>query len=107
LIAGVLIKASFWQNHARTALNRQQLKVINRLLDAEPDGFTGGLTTRKYVSMTKVSRATAYREISDLVKKDILAPNEGKGRSIGYRLVLPRLIETGDKPLNVPAGARD
>ena len=89
LITGVLAKASFWQQHAQAFLNQQQRKVINRLLDAEPDGFTGGLTTRKYVSIAKVSRATAYREISDLVKKGILAPNQGKGRSISYRLALP------------------
>ncbi|NIM12364.1 MAG: hypothetical protein GTO45_09640 [Candidatus Aminicenantes bacterium] len=44
--------------------------------------------TNVYVSIAKVSRATAYREISDLVNKGVLAPNQGKGRSISYRLVL-------------------
>ncbi|MGD2091027.1 MAG: Fic family protein [Candidatus Aminicenantes bacterium] len=88
LIAGVMIKANFWQKHAQIPLTQNQRKVINRMLDAEPKGFAGGLTTRKYVSIAKVSRATAYREISHLVKKGILAPNPGKGRNISYHLVL-------------------
>ncbi len=87
LVAGGPAKAAFWQKHGQTALTAQQQKVINRLLDAGPGGFEGGLTTRKYVSMAKVSRATAYREISDLVSKGILVANPGKGRSISYRLV--------------------
>ncbi|MCU0289522.1 MAG: Fic family protein [Acidobacteria bacterium] len=87
LVNTVLIKANSWQKYADVEFSRNQRKVINRLLDAGPSGFEGGLTTRKYVSMTKVSRATAYREISDLVTRGILAPNEGKGRNISYRLV--------------------
>jgi Fic family protein len=86
LIAGVLIKAGFWQKYGHISMTPQQRKVVNRLLDAEPGGFEGGLTTRKYVSMAKVSRATAYREISDLVNKGILAANQGKGRNVSYRL---------------------
>jgi Fic family protein len=87
LVAGVLAKSAFWQRHGQTSLSDNQRKVINRLLDAGPDGFEGGLTTRKYVSMTRVSRATAYREIADLVSKGIIAGNQGKGRNISYSLV--------------------
>jgi Fic family protein len=86
LISGVLIKAEFWQKLGHISITLQQRKVVNRLLDAEPGGFEGGLTTRKYVSMAKVSRATAYREISDLVNKGVLVANPGKGRSVSYRL---------------------
>ncbi len=60
--------------------------MINRFLDAGKGGFVGGLTTRKYVSMANVSRATAFREISELVKKDILIENTAKGRSVSYDL---------------------
>jgi Fic family protein len=88
LIAGVMIKATFWQQHAQIPFTHHQRKVINRMLDAEPNGFSGGLTTRKYVSIAKVSRTTAYREISHLVNKGILVPNQGKGRNISYHLVL-------------------
>ena len=67
-------------------MNERQRKVVNKLLDAGPGGFEGDLTTRKYVSMTKVSRATAYREITDLVDKKILRPRDAAGRSSRYTL---------------------
>lgn len=87
LISIVLAKARFWQRHGQTTLNERQQKVINRLLDAGSGGFEGGLTTRKYVAMAKVSRATAFREISDLVAKHILIQNPGGGRSVSYDLI--------------------
>jgi Fic family protein len=89
LISIVLEKARFWQRHGGSQLNERQRKVINRLLDAGPGGFEGSLTTRKYVSMTKTSRATAYREISDMVEKQVLQQNPGGGRSISYDLLWP------------------
>lgn len=79
-------KAAFWQRHAKTSLNDRQRKVINKLLDAGKGGFEGGLSTRKYVSLTKTSRATAYREITDLVAKKILLPQKAQGRSTHYEL---------------------
>ena len=81
-------KAKFWQKHAQTLLNQRQQKVINKLLDVGPDGFEGGLTTRKYVGMTKTSRATAFREISDLLEKKILKARKGKGRSVSYDIII-------------------
>lgn len=88
-ISKVLQKAAFWQKHAQVTLNKNQQKVINRLLEAGPGGFTGGLSTRKYVSIAKVSRATAYRDITDLLKKKILTRHKSKGRSVSYELVFP------------------
>ena len=84
LIADVLAKERFWRHHDRTQVNERQRKVINRLLDAGKGHFQGGLTTRKYVSMAKTSRATAFREISDLLEKRILKQNPAKGRSVNY-----------------------
>ena len=49
-------------------------------------GFEGGLTNRKYAGMTHDSRATAQRELSELVQKGILRPNPGGGRSTSYDL---------------------
>lgn len=89
LIAKTLTKAKFWQQHGQAIMNERQRKVVNRLLDAGQGGFAGGLTTRKYVSLAKVSRATAYREISDLVEKKILQQSETKGRSVSYDLIWP------------------
>lgn len=63
--------------------------LVDVLMDAGSGGFEGGLTTRKYVSMAKVSRATAFREISDMVKKHVLKQNPGRGRSVSYDLEWP------------------
>jgi len=87
IIGNVLAKADFWQEHVQTELNERQKKVLERVLNAGPGGFEGGLTTRKYVSIAKVSRATAFREISDLLEKKILHQLPGKGRSVHYDLV--------------------
>ncbi|MGE5340996.1 MAG: Fic family protein [Candidatus Omnitrophota bacterium] len=86
LVADVMSKAAFWQKFCQTTLTPNQRKVIGKLLEVGPNGFEGGLTTRQYVSMTRVSRATAYREIDDLVNKGILVANPGRGRNISYRL---------------------
>ena len=86
LLANVMRKSRFWPRHALVDFNERQRKVINRLLDAGPGGFEGGMTNRKYASMTHVSRATAQRELADLVEKDVFRSNPGGGRSASYSL---------------------
>lgn len=88
IIAGVFMKVDFWNQHAQDDLNERQKKVINCMLEAGPGNFIGGLTTRKYVNMAKTSRATAFREISDMCDKKILRQLPGKGRSVHYDLTL-------------------
>lgn len=85
-VAHVFAKAEFWKKHAQTLFNERQQKVIQKLLDAGPQGFEGGLTTRKYVGITKTSKMTAYREITDLLEKGVLRHAAGKGRSVSYEL---------------------
>lgn len=82
-ISRVLAKARFWLCHQTTDINERQRKVMNRLLDAGPGGFEGGINTRKYVSLTKISRATAYRELAALVEKGCLI-SVGEGRGARY-----------------------
>lgn len=88
----VLDKARFWQKMAEVRLNERQKKVLNRLLDAGPGGFEGGLTNRKYRGMTRTTRETAKRDLADLAGKGILVKNPGRGRSTSYRLVLPEQV---------------
>lgn len=83
-IAHVLKKARFWQQHAQAALSERQIKVLNRLLDAGPEGFEGGLNARKYMSLTNVSKATATRDLAELVAKGCLVQRAGGGRSTSY-----------------------
>ena len=89
LLKTVLDKAAFWKTHAQDPLSERQRKVINRMLDAGKGGFEGGLTTRKYVSLADVSRATAFREMEQLVALWILKQNPGRGRSASYDLKWP------------------
>jgi Fic family protein len=86
-IATTLAKARFWLRHQSTDMTPRQRKVLNRLLDAGPSGFEGGMNTRKYMSLAKTSRATAYRELSDLVAKGCLRPSGKGGRSSAYEIV--------------------
>ncbi len=102
LIAKVLATAGFWQYYGQTSLNERQRKVINRLLEAGRDGFEGGLTTKKYASLTKISRATAFREISDLLSKGIIKENQGRGRSMSYDLVWSEFVSPARTAHNSP-----
>ena len=88
-IQSILLKARFWQQHAATVLNPRQIKVLNRLLDAGPEGFQGGLNARKYMGMTKTSKATATRDLTDLLEKNCLRKAAAGGRSTHYEICWP------------------
>ena len=85
-LSAVLFKAAFWKLHAETMVNQRQRKVLNKLLDAGKGKFEGGLSTRKYMSMTKTSRATAWREIEDMLQKKMIRALPGGGRSTAYEI---------------------
>jgi len=91
ILAGVFMRVDFWNQHAQIELNERQKKVINRMLEAGQGNFAGGLTTRKYVSIANTSRATAFREIADMLDKKVLRQLPGKGRSVHYDLVWPQV----------------
>ena len=86
LLSNVMLKARFWEHFAQTNLKERQSKVLTRMLEAGPGGFEGRLTNRKYAGMAHVSRATAQRELADLVQKGIIRSNPGGGRSASYDL---------------------
>lgn len=69
------------------SLNSRQLKVVRRMLDEGPAGFEGGMNARKYTGITGTSKATATRDLQDLVEKEIFSA-AGGGRSTKYLLVL-------------------
>jgi Fic family protein len=79
-------KASFFDAY-KTKLNARQLKAIKKMLDEGADGFKGGMNATKYKSITKTSKATATRDLQELVELGILVPTGG-GRSTSYRLKL-------------------
>jgi Fic family protein len=75
-------------------LSKSQRKVLFKLFEARqtnatpdnPSGFSGGMSTEKYVAISGVSRATAYRELTDLVAQQLLTIS-GQGRGTRYALV--------------------
>jgi Fic family protein len=82
VLAHVFHKAEFWKKYAEAPLNKRQRDILNRLLD----GFDGKLTSSKYAKIEKCSPDTALRDINELVKRDILAKDEGGGRNTSYSL---------------------
>lgn len=89
----VLVKAKFWQLHGQNSLNKKQVKILNRLLDAGPEGFAGGLSAAKYKSMADVSKATATRHIGELLQKECIVRSAAGGRSTRYEINWPKLPE--------------
>ncbi|HET8745638.1 MAG TPA: DUF4172 domain-containing protein [Ramlibacter sp.] len=83
-----LEKARFRATHAGAPLNARQRKAVNALLDQGPGGFEGGMSTRKYVSLTGTSRPTASRELIELHALGVLKQS-GAGRSTRYYVNLP------------------
>jgi Fic family protein len=81
-------KAKFYEKH-RGSLNERQEKVIARIFREGIDGFKGGLSAENYISITGTSRATATRDLQDLVEKGALT-RAGELRHTRYQLDLAR-----------------
>jgi Fic family protein len=79
-------KARFYEKF-RGIFNERQDKVIARIFREGIDGFKGGLSAENYVSITRTSRATATRDLQDLVAKGALV-RTGELRHTRYRLNL-------------------
>ncbi|MDP5033046.1 bifunctional 2-polyprenyl-6-hydroxyphenol methylase/3-demethylubiquinol 3-O-methyltransferase UbiG [Paraglaciecola sp.] len=78
------IKETGWQQHSQTVLSERQVKVLNRLLDSFGEEFELGINARKYQGIADVSKATATRDLADLVAKQCLVQLAGGGRSTRY-----------------------
>ena len=80
-------KTRFWAElrEQHPQLTPTQTKAINKLFDAGPDGFANGISTEKYVNLCRVSRATAYRELTALCEMGVLV-QIGTGRGTRYQL---------------------
>jgi Fic family protein len=83
----ILAKSRFFDRW-KSRLNERQLRVVRRMLETGPSGFAGGMNARKYVSLTKISKATATRDLQFLAEAGVLRPI-GQGRSARYDLILP------------------
>ncbi|MGS2761845.1 hypothetical protein [Sinomicrobium sp. M5D2P9] len=72
----------------KAEFNERQLRVILKMLDRGIDGFKGGMTAKKYMSITRTSKATATRDLQRLVKMGALLSG-GAGRAVYYELNMP------------------
>lgn len=90
LVRDALARARFWADHRAVALNDMQRRVLNRMLEAGPGQFDGGLTARKYMVIAGTTRVTASRHLADLLEKGLIVRAEGSsGRSTRYDLAIP------------------
>ncbi len=81
-----IAKAHFYDRH-RAQLNDRQAKAIERMFREGPDGFKGGLSAENYLSITSTSRATATRDLQELVEMGALS-RTGERRYTRYWLNL-------------------
>lgn len=83
-----LQKAQFWAQHGQQSFNPRQRKTLQKLLDAGDAGFLGGLTAEKHSKITGASKATATRDLSDLLQKGALIV-QGVGKATKYAINVP------------------
>ena len=74
-------------DRVRDQLNDRQIQILRRMLEEGPEGFEGGMSAKKYMTITGASKATTTRDLQDLVEKNILVPTGG-GRSTHYKINL-------------------
>lgn len=82
----ILRKTKFFDKF-KPQLNDRQLKIVQRMLKEGPQGFEGGMSAKKYISITGVSKATATRDLQYLTETGILKQT-GNGRSTRYEVNL-------------------
>lgn len=82
-----LIQKSKIMTRISGQMNERQEKVLLRMFKEGPDGFSGGLSAENYISITKAARATATRDLADLVERDVLI-KKGELRYTRYFLNL-------------------
>ena len=83
----VLDKTRFYDAY-QDQMNERQKKMVARVYAEGIDGFKGGINTRKYCRLTKCSRATAFRDLDDMLKRGMLVKRPGLGRNVSYDLVI-------------------
>jgi len=81
------LKTTRFFDRYKDHLNDRQLTVVRRMLEEGPKGFKGGMNARKYIGITKTSKATATRDMQQLLEIGafILSGKAG-GRSTSYQV---------------------
>jgi Fic family protein len=80
-----LIEKTKLFDRLRGLLNERQEKVLLRMTREGPAGFQGGLSAENYLAITGASRATATRDLQELVEMGALV-RSGRLKGTRYRL---------------------
>jgi Fic family protein len=84
LVDFLVAKTRFY-DHFRDRINSRQARVIARMFREGPSGFEGGLSAANYITIADTSRATATRDLQELVAMDAFSQT-GELKSTRYRL---------------------
>lgn len=88
LISFTLKKTKFFDRY-KTQLNERQTTVIKRMLEEGNKGFEGGMNAKKYMSIADTSKATATRDMQQLLEIGAFINKDQKGgRSTSYEVNL-------------------
>jgi len=87
MIDFIIVKAKFYDKF-KACLNQRQEKVLACMFHQGYEGFEGGLSADKYIRIAKTSRATATRDLHELVEWQALT-RTGALKSTRYFLNLP------------------
>jgi Fic family protein len=80
-----LIQKTKLYDKIKGQLNDRQEKALARIFREGMEGFKGGLSAENYISITGAARATATRDLQDLVDKGVLI-RTGALKSTRYHL---------------------
>ena len=83
-LAPIVKRANFWNTQNVNSFNKRQQVIINKLLT----GFGEGFTTTIYACIAECSRDTALRDVTDLLRKDIISKEGGLGKNTRYKIKL-------------------
>lgn len=83
-----IIKKTKFFDKVKDQVNSRQHKVIARMMREGMKGFEGGLSAKKYMSITQASASTTTRDLQDLVEKKILTQT-GSLKGARYQLHMP------------------
>lgn len=84
-IINLSVKKAHFFNTYQHVLNKRQIKVLKKMFDKGAKDFMGGMTSKKYISLAKTTKATATRDLQELARLNIFL-QEGAGRNTRYIL---------------------
>ncbi len=70
---------------AKLHLNEREIKVFDRMTREGAKGFAGGMSASKYQKIAHTSKATATRDLTEMVKLGVLV-RSGEGSGVRYAI---------------------